>query len=62
VRIELQPDAHGPFKVIDTVSVAHRDGYFVANVRFPSSGAVRLAWSYPDGRTIHSREVAVAIS
>jgi hypothetical protein len=62
VRIELQPDPHGAFKLVETVPVLDRDGYFVADLRFPSSGAVRLAWSYPDGRTIHSRKVAVAIS
>ena len=61
VRIELQPDPHRAFKLVETVPVLDRDGYFVADLRFPSSGAVRLAWSYPDGRTIHSRKVAIEI-
>ncbi len=61
VRIELQPHGSGAFKVIDTLSINDRDGYFDARVRFPSSGAVRLAWVYPDGTTIHSREVAIEI-
>ena len=59
-QIELRP-AGGVFKVIDAVSIIDRDGYFDARVRFPSSGAVRLAWTYPGGPTIHSREVAIEI-
>jgi hypothetical protein len=62
VRIELRPRGSTAFKVIDTVSVSDRDGYLLADVRFPSSGAVRLAWSYPHGPTIHSREVAITIT
>jgi hypothetical protein len=61
VQIELQPRAQEAFKVLDTVPVIDRGGYFEASVRFPSSGAVRLAWSYPDGPTIHSRLVAIEI-
>ena len=43
-------------------------GYFDVRVSFPSSGTVRLSWTYPSGdpllspgRTIYSRNVAVAI-
>jgi hypothetical protein len=61
VQIELQPRAQEAFKVLNTVPVIDRGGYFEASVRFPSSGAVRLAWSYPDGPTIHSRQVAIEI-
>ena len=61
VRIELR-SGNGASKVVATVSVLDRDGYFDANVRFASSGAVRLAWSYPHGPTIHSREVAITIT
>jgi hypothetical protein len=28
-------------------------------VRFPSAGNVRIAWTYPGGPTIYSREVAI---
>ncbi len=61
VRIELRT-GNAAFKVVDTVSITDPNGYFVANVRFPASGSVRLTWSDPHGPTIHSREVTVAIS
>jgi hypothetical protein len=61
VSIELRA-GNGPFKVIDTVPITNPNGYFDASVRFPSSGSVRLTWSYPHGPTIHSREVTVTIS
>ena len=61
VQIELRPGGGGAFRVIDAVSVIDRDGYFDARVVFPSSGTVRLAWAYPGGPTIHSREVAIEI-
>jgi hypothetical protein len=61
VRIELRPHGSSGFKVIDTVSITNRDGYFDVRVRFPSSGAVRLDWAYPGGPAIHSREVAIEI-
>jgi hypothetical protein len=61
VQIELRPAGGGAFKVIDAVSIIDRDGYFDARLVFPSSGTVRLAWAYPGGPTIHSREVAIEI-
>jgi hypothetical protein len=60
VSIELGA-GNKPFKVVDTVSITNPNGYFVASVRFPASGSVRLAWSYPHGPTIHSRPVTIAI-
>jgi hypothetical protein len=39
-------------------------GYFDTRVTFPSSGRVRIAWSYPrsaGGGQIHSRTVQVTI-
>ena len=39
-------------------------GYFETPVSFPSSGNVRISWSYPRGMgggQIHSRTVAIAI-
>jgi hypothetical protein len=59
VRIELQALGRGPFKPVKTVTIADPDQYFDTNVVFSSSGVVRLAWSYPHGPTIYSREVQV---
>jgi hypothetical protein len=61
VRIGLRTGS-GTFKVIDTVSITDRNGYFDTRVRFPSTGAVQLAWTSPGGPTIYSRTVAITIS
>jgi hypothetical protein len=44
-----------------TVSLGDPYGYLDLPVSFPSSGSVRLSWSYPGGAMIHSRTVSVAI-
>jgi hypothetical protein len=59
VRIELQAGGRGAFKAIASIEFTDPAGYFDTVVRFPSAGQVRLAWSYPGGRTIHSRLVAI---
>jgi hypothetical protein len=61
-RIEFAASAAGPFRVVTTATVTSQDCYFDLRVRFPSSGFVRLTWSYPHGATIHSRAVAVTLS
>jgi hypothetical protein len=61
VRIELMPRAGGPFKIIHQVTITSSDGYFEVGVPFPSSGTVRLAWSYPHGPTIYSRTVPITV-
>jgi hypothetical protein len=58
-RIELQSAGGGPFKTVVTVPITDPSGYLDTTVRFPSGGTVRLAWSYPGGRTIYSRLVKV---
>lgn len=60
-QIELRSAAGGGYRAITTVPITNRDGYFDVDVEFPSSGSVRLAWSYPHGPTIYSRLVAVTI-
>jgi hypothetical protein len=61
VRIELAPLSGGPFKSLGEVTITNPQGYFDARVRFPSSGNVRLAWSYPRGPTVYSRTVAITV-
>lgn len=58
VRIEFD-SGKGGFRSIKTVPITNRNGYFDTSVRFPSSGTVQLAWSYPHGPTIHSLAVHV---
>lgn len=61
VEIELRAPKRA-FKVIHRVSSIDSNGYFDAQIRFSSTGIVRLAWSYPHGPTIYSRQVAIAIT
>jgi hypothetical protein len=58
VRIEFD-SGKGGFRLLQTVPITNRNGYFDTSVRFPSGGSVRLAWSYPHGPTIHSLAVQV---
>jgi hypothetical protein len=51
----------GPFRTIRRVAIGDRAGYFVVYQRFPSSGRVRVAWSYPSGQRIYSRIVSVRV-
>ena len=62
VQIQLRPGAGGPFRTVGGVTITNVHGYFDVNLRFPSSGTVRLAWSYPHGPTIFSRSVQISIA
>jgi hypothetical protein len=61
VEVELAPRSGGAFKSLGEVTITNPHGYFDTRVRFPSSGTVRLAWSYPHGPTVYSRVVPVTI-
>jgi hypothetical protein len=47
--IQFQRWPRGPFRTINRVQIANPSGYFDLRIKFPASGAVRLAWSYPAG-------------
>ncbi len=71
VQIQLQPSSRGSFKTINTVRIASRQGYFDIHMKFPSSGTVRLIWTYPQkdpllpasapGATVYSRHVVIQL-
>ena len=61
VRIQFRPSSGGRFRPLRRVALTDPDGYFDVRQVFPSSGAVRLAWSYPSGEPIRSRTVSVTI-
>jgi hypothetical protein len=74
VQIQFQPSSGGGFRTLRTVRLRPAGGcYFDVRVRFPSSGSVRLAWSYPPGdrrlldpltpgeSTIYSRQVPITM-
>ena len=59
--IQFQASTGGPFKTVKAVTLTDSYGYFDTLVSFPSSGAVRISWSYPHGPQIHSRTVRITI-
>ncbi len=44
-----------------TVPITDRYGYFEVPEKFPGSGKVRLAWSYPHGPQVFSRTVVITL-
>jgi hypothetical protein len=61
VLVQYQAGRHGAFATIATLSVHNARGYFETHVRLRSSGALRLAWSYPAGPTVYSRSINVTV-
>jgi hypothetical protein len=60
--IQLQAAPGQPWKTVKRVLLTDAYGYFDTPVSFPSSGNVRISWSYPHhGSQIHSRTVLVTI-
>jgi len=62
--IQLQAAPGQGFKTIKRVLITDGYGYFETPVSFPSSGNVRISWSYPRGESggeIHSRTVPITI-
>jgi hypothetical protein len=51
----------GSFKTLQTVPLTDPHGYFEIRPVFPSSGSVRLRWTYPGGPTVVSRTVSITL-
>jgi hypothetical protein len=49
VQIEFQPTSGGGYSTVSTATITNSAGYFRVPVMFPSSGSVRLQWTYPSG-------------
>jgi hypothetical protein len=49
VQIQFASGGSSSFRTVKTVRITNSFGYFDVRVKFPSSGSVRLAWSYPAG-------------
>ncbi|MGO9823115.1 MAG: hypothetical protein ACLPTJ_21000 [Solirubrobacteraceae bacterium] len=69
----IQLQSQGAWRTISTVTVARATGYFDVRIKFPSSGTVRIAWTYPStdslltipdvqAQTIYSRTFTVKVS
>ena len=52
-RAQIQLDSGSGFKTINTVTLK-QGGYFDIHMKFPSSGTVRLQWTYPTGDALLS--------
>jgi hypothetical protein len=53
----------GTFTTIKTIPITDPGGYFDVRVAFPSSGSVRLAYTYPGpiGQTVFSRPQRITV-
>ena len=49
VLVQFQAGSKGAFTTIATVPITDSHGYFDVHLAFPSSGSVRLQWTYPTG-------------
>jgi hypothetical protein len=61
VLIQFRPSGGGAFHTVRSLPITDRYGYFDVLQKFPGSGTVRLAWSYPHGPQIFSRTVDVVL-
>jgi hypothetical protein len=61
VEVQFRAGSSSAFHTLRSLALTNADGYLDVRVTLPGSGAVRLAWRYPGGPTIHSRTVAVTI-
>jgi hypothetical protein len=70
-QIQFQRGSTGAFTTLSTVNITNPSGYFDVRVKFPGSGTVRLAWTYPKldiatpvtslGTTVFSRSVQITL-
>jgi hypothetical protein len=61
VKVQFKPASGGDFTTVATVPLSDPHGYFEIHQVFPSSGSVRLRWTYPNGQTVFSRTVDVTL-
>jgi len=47
VQIQFRPASGGAWTTLSTATITNSAGFFKVPVTFPSSGSVRLQWSYP---------------
>jgi hypothetical protein len=59
--IQFKPAGGGGFKTVEHVTITDSYGYFDTTATFPSTGSVRITWTYPNGQVIHSRLAPVTV-
>ena len=68
VNIQFEPKGSHTFVTMATQLISSSEGYFDTHLTFPSSGTVRLQWTYPNdsllamsGTTVYSRTQSVTV-
>ena len=61
MQIQFGKGGQGAFTTVAKVTLTNPNGYFEVRQTFPSSGQVRLRWTYPDGPTVFSRTASVTL-
>lgn len=68
VNVQFKPKGSSTFVTVATPLITSSEGYFDTRLNFPSSGTVRLQWTYPSdsllamsGTTVTSRTVDVTV-
>jgi hypothetical protein len=68
IDVQFAPQGTTNFATIQTIAINDPHGYFDTHVKFPGSGSVRLAWTYPaddallaPGFTAYSRTVTISL-
>jgi|SRR5579884_232488 len=57
-EIQWRPSG-GSYRTLATVTTDDPSGFLTARLRIPGTGAIRVLWISPTGRTFHSRAVGV---
>ncbi|MDQ6747524.1 MAG: hypothetical protein M3010_05385, partial [Candidatus Dormibacteraeota bacterium] len=69
-QAQIQENTGGAWKTVSTVTLNQAQGYFDVKLAFPSSGNVRLQWTYPNdpllpaseaNHTIYSRSFSINV-
>jgi hypothetical protein len=69
-QAQIQERIGSAWKTLNTVTLNSAQGYFDVRMKFPSSGQVRLQWTYPNdpllasefsGHTIYSRSFNITV-
>ena len=58
-QIEWRTQTGGAYRTLATVTPDNPNRAFAVSIKVPGPGVVRLAWTSPQGRVLHSRRVGV---
>ena len=61
VQIQFAASGSSTFSTVVNVPISDPGGYFDTHVQFPSSGTVRLLYTYPSGQAVESRHVDITL-